>query len=214
MTETSEEIERLQSKILNWSMDNYRDFTWRETSDPYEVLVAEMLLQRTDSNKVEDVYQEFLGKYSDLDDLSVAEEDDVASILEPLGLHNKRAEALVAIGGELRGRGVPDTEVELLELPLVGKYCANATLCFAFEQDRAIVDRNVIRIYERFFDKELDYQSTETWEFAESVLPENDVERFNLALLDFSSKVCVDGTPKCDICPLTGDCCYYGREKE
>jgi len=119
------EVEGFREEILRWSKENYREFAWRETSDRFEVLVAEMLLQRTDSNKVEAVYQELLDHYPDLEALSEAEEKDVADILEPLGLHNKRAEALIQIAEKLRGVGIPETEEELLELPLVGKYSAN-----------------------------------------------------------------------------------------
>lgn len=69
-----------------------------------------MLLQRTRSNKVEAVYREFIAEYPNLDALAEADKEDLATILEPLGLQNKRAEALVQIAERLHEEGIPGTE--------------------------------------------------------------------------------------------------------
>lgn len=130
----SERIEALRDALLSWSAGNLRQFPWRETRDPYEVLVAEILLQRTFAGKVEPVYVLLIERYPTVDELGEAEAEDVAEILEPLGLQNKRGRALVRIGNSLAESGVPEEETELLELPFVGKYAANATLCFAFDR--------------------------------------------------------------------------------
>lgn len=100
-----------------------------------------------------------------------------------------------------------------MELPFVGRYAANAVLCFAFGKRRPIVDRNVIRIYERVFDTDLHYRSDETWQLAENVLPEENVQRFNLTLIDFAAQVCVARTPRCEVCLLTDICQYYASER-
>lgn len=196
-------------ELLAWSEENLRSFPWRETMSPYEVLVAEVLLGATMATKVESLYAEFLDRYPDFESLAEADVDELANLLEPLGLQNRRAKAFGKIGQRYRDEPLPQDLDQLLELPYVGPYAANATLCFAFGERRPILDTNVAQIYERAFDVELDVESPESWAFAEAMLPETEVRRYNLALLDFGAKVCVSGTPKCEVCFFTHLCRYY-----
>lgn len=200
-----------QNQLLDWSRDNLRSFPWRETTSPYEVLVAEILLGATPAPKVEKIYPEFLTRYPGFKALGEADVNDLTALLEPLGLQNRRAQAFVKIGQEFVGRPLPRDVDQLQELPYVGPYAANATLCFAFGEPRPILDTNVVQIYERAFGVELRVDSPESWAFAESMLPETEVRRYNLALLDFGAMVCVSGTPRCEICFFTGYCRYYSE---
>lgn len=202
-------IEDFQNRLLNWSSANLRSFPWRDTSDPYEILVAEILLQKTAAEKVEPIYREFLNTYPTLQELADADREELADIIYTLGLQNQRSSALVSIGQELAETGVPDDENELLELPYVGRYAANATLCFAFGEPRPIVDANVVRVYNRAFGKDFDYRDEAAWEFAAEVLPENDAWEYNLAVLDFAAAICVPGRPKCKKCFFSDRCDYY-----
>ncbi|MFB6198430.1 MAG: hypothetical protein ABEI52_09220, partial [Halobacteriaceae archaeon] len=120
-----------------------------------------------------------------------------------------RSNALVSIGQELSNGGVPDDEEELQELPYVGRYAANATLCFAFGEHRPIVDANVVRVYNRVFGKNFDYRDEAAWEFAEEVLPESYAWEFNLAIIDFAAEICVPQNPNCDECFFSTQCDYY-----
>jgi len=158
-------LENFRSRLLRWADDNLRTFPWWETSDPYDILIAEILLQKTAAEKVEPVYREFLSTYPGLEELAVADRSELADIIYSLGLQNKRSEALVTIGRMLRGDSVPDDVNRLLELPYVGRYAANATLCFAFGEPRSIVDANVVRVYNRIFDTDFDYRDEEVWGF-------------------------------------------------
>lgn len=198
--------EHFQHALLEWSQGRLREFPWRETKDPYNVLIAEILLQRTPAERVEPIYEQVIAAYPDLQSMSEAEADRLAEMLEPLGLQNQRAQALVDIGSQLAPSGVPADEDALLELPYVGKYAANATLCFAFGQPKAIVDANVVRVYERIFDKQLDTRDTETWNLAQCLLPEDEAQKFNMALLDFAAAICKPQTPDCDSCFLRHQC--------
>lgn len=206
-------VSTLREGIMEWSADNLRDFSWRQTCEPYEVLIAEILLQRTAADKVEPIYDEFLKRYPSPSALSKAEVSEVADVLEPLGLHNKRGAALVRIGDLLSDQAVPQSEGELMELPFVGRYAANATLCFAYNRRRPIVDRNVVRVYERAFDVDLDYRDDESWAFAKRILPDTDYRRYNLAVLDFAAEICTARSPKCTSCFFKQDCAFFSRSK-
>lgn len=202
-------IESFRSDLLAWSYDNLRSFPWRETSDPYELLVAEILLQKTAAEKVESIFTEFLRRYPSLEALADAEQEELAEIIYSLGLQNQRSRALISIGQELEDTGVPADEDELLDLPYVGQYAANATLCFAFGEPRPIVDANVVRVYNRAFGKEFDYRDEKAWDFAAKVIPESYAWEFNLAILDFAAAICIPGRPNCDECFFSDECEYY-----
>jgi A/G-specific adenine glycosylase len=173
------------------------------------VLIAEILLQRTRAETVEPIFNEFIERYPSMVELRDAEEADIAGLLSPLGLHNRRASSLVKIGTRIGDDPLPTDEEELLELPHVGKYVANAVLCFAHGEPRPVVDRNVIRVYQRVFEIEEDRQrSEELWDFAAMVLPEEDARDYNLALLDFAAARCTARSPGCDGCFARSYCPY------
>jgi len=202
-------IEEFRTALLGWAVDNLRTFPWRTTTDPYEILVAEILLQKTAAAKVEPVYTDLISTHPSLAALAQADQERLADRIYTLGLQNQRSKALIKIGQILQDSGVPDDAEALLELPYVGRYAANATLCFAFGEPRPIVDANVVRVYNRIFDKTFEYRDEEAWSFAAAVLPGERARRFNLAILDFAAEVCAPKVPNCDQCFFTGACDYY-----
>lgn len=208
------EIDSFREGLLSWAESNLREYPWRATDDPYCVLVAEILLQKTFADKVEPIYDEFVAQYPDPETLADADVEEVASLLEPLGLQNVRARALIDIANEHVDRGIPNDEEALLELPYVGPYAANATLCFAFDERRPIVDANVVRTYNRAFGRDHTPQDEEAWEIAGQILPEDEYQRFNLALLDFGAKVCTANAPSCLDCFFNDRCGYYRATNE
>lgn len=208
-----EVIENFCSGLLSWTSENVRTFPWRETSDPYEILIAEILLQKTAAEKVEPVYKEFLDTYPSLENLSEAEIDEVATIIYTLGLQNQRSEALISISQILSEKGVPRDIDSLLELPQVGRYAANATLCFAFGEPRPIVDANVVRVYNRVFDTDFEYRDEDAWQFAEEILPVGNASKFNLGILDFAAKICEPRSPNCSRCFFADRCNYYQHRR-
>lgn len=210
---SEERAERFRTGLLAWADDNLREFPWRETRDPYEILVAEVLLQKTLATKVPAVYEKFLDRYPDLSTLSKANVDEIAELLEPLGFQNQRAKALVDIGDDFSEEGIPTEQEELSDPRYIGPYATNAVLCFAFDEPRPVVDANVVRIYNRAFGFEFSARENAAWEFAQWMLPEEDYQRFNLALVDYGAAVCVSGEPRCEECFFTDDCEYFGSQK-
>jgi DNA (cytosine-5)-methyltransferase 1 len=211
---SSERAESLVEDLLDWGEANRRAFPWRdEDCTPYEVFIAAMLLRRTAADAVEPVYRAFIERYPDLSALSSADREELAELLEPLGLHTERAKALRDITSQLVFSGIPETEEELLALPHVGRYAANATLCFGYGQRRPIVDANVARIYSRAFDMDVRdeqlHEDDHLWDFAESLLPTERHRRYNLALLDLGAGTCTAESPACESCPVNALCEYY-----
>ncbi|ADI02699.1 HhH-GPD family protein [Syntrophothermus lipocalidus] len=218
---SSSKILFFQEGLLKWFEKNRRSFLWRETHNPWYILLAEVLLQKTNARKVENIYAEFINLYPTPAKLLNAG-PELQELLKPLGLWAAKSKILRSLAKSIveNFNGlVPDSFDNLISLPGVGSYIASAVLSFAYEKRTPIVDTNVIRILERYFgvcstknnNKERDQQ---IWRFVEVLLPEsNCVKRFNLALVDFGALVCTHYHPHCDTCCIAPYCKYYSRER-
>lgn len=200
--------------VLGWGRDNMRSFFWREQGlSAYECLVVEVLLARTRAETVEDVALRFLETYPNPDSLATADYTELEELLHPLGLFRKRARAFERMGGMLKEEyegHVPQDLEDLRRLPYVGRYAANAILCFCFGERRAIVDANVARIFQRYFGLEAPTSKLENeegyWQLAESLLPDRDVRLYNWSLLDLGAQICAPQNPMHEECPLSTTC--------
>lgn len=200
-----------------WYRKNKRDFPWRNNPDPYAVLIAEVLLQKTNAPKVVSVYKKIIKKYPDPKKISIAKNQEVRNILKNLGL-NYRAERLVSIGRticEYHKCIIPNDYDELIRIKGLGRYISSAVLCFAYNKRVPIVDSNVIRIFERVFGlksiKKRAREDIQIWEFADALLPSRKIKEYNYALLDFSALICTYTNPKHEVCPIRNICEYYKR---
>ena len=207
-------IEWFQKRLISWGEQNLRNYPWRETSDPYSILIAEFLLQRTDAAQVLPIYEVFLARYSTVEKLAIAEVEALTQLLQPLGLFS-RAERLSQtakiIVGKHRGK-IPESERELLKLPGIGRYTARAICSQAFGQPSAVLDTNVARILERFFGIEggrVKSRCKILWSQAEAIAPDTEVGRWNLTLLDFGAIICTARNPHCSECPLSQRCPWF-----
>lgn len=202
----------LRRRVLSWFRENGRDFPWRRTSDPYAVLIAEVLLQRTRADLVEPLYELFLVQYPDGETLSRADPCDVVELLRPLGfLHRSaRLPALgLALMNDHRGR-VPCRKSSLLALPGVGQYAANAVLTIALRQPEPLLDPNVVRVVERLYSRSSlrarPRDDASLWQFVGELLPPRAAREFNLGLVDLGAIVCRPRRPRCPVCPLRQRC--------
>ncbi|QGN08138.1 hypothetical protein Hrd1104_00170 [Halorhabdus sp. CBA1104] len=202
--------DRFRQNLLSWFDDNSREYPWRdEDRSLYEVFVAEFFLTQTPADNVADVYPTFLDRFPTLDSLDDADPERIESTIEPLGFQRMRTEALVEIAE--RYESLPEERDELTSLPRVGPYVADATLCFACERPHPIVDRNVVRVYDRIFGSAFPDGQTERRAFADELLSTNGSEarRYNLALLDFGAIRCQKRDPGCTDCFAAEYCDYY-----
>jgi A/G-specific adenine glycosylase len=201
---------KFQNRLLEWYGEFGRDLPWRRTSDPYKILVSEVMLQQTQVDRVIPKFHEFLGKYPTLQDLAVAHPDDVRKTWYPLGynirpyrLHGIACEAVERYGGV-----IPSKAEELLSLKGIGRYTAGAIRSFAFNKDAPILDTNVIRVLHRIFIGKGDpkKQKADLWVLSEKLIPRGRGYDFNQALMDFGATVCTARKPLCLLCPMRTLC--------
>lgn len=207
--------EKFDKEILDWWIENKRDFDWRKTNSPYEILIAEILLRKTTAGQVSKIYTSFLQLCPNPRVLLETPSAEIERILTPLGMQHRRSILLKEIGRILTFKfngGIPNSKSDLLSLPGVGLYIANAVLCFAYGKDLPIVDTNVIRVFERVFSfqskKRRPKDDLELWAFVGEFIPPGKCRDFNLAIIDLAHLVCIPKNPRCEVCPLNTICNY------
>lgn len=215
LTEEGHEVDlrEYRTSVKNWGRENLRSFPWRETRDPYHLLMAEFMLLRTQASQVEPVYQKFVSKYPSLEDLAEASREEVQDILRPLGL-SWRADRVYETVRKLEKEhdlAVPTEKDALLNLPGVSQYIAGAVRCFALGKPEALIDANTVRIAGRLFGLEIKDSSRRTNRFqrliGELVDPEQP-RHYNLSMLDLGAKICTSRSPDCPSCPMADLCCH------
>jgi A/G-specific adenine glycosylase len=210
------QIKWFRQQLSDWGIIHRRDYPWRKTIDPYHLLVAESLLQKTDADTVAPIYELFLDRYPTIQDLATANLGDVAKILKPLGLffRAERLQQCAEIILRQHDSKVPQDQKQLLELPGIGDYTARAIGSQAFNQPLAVLDANVARILERFFGLQGERVKSRCkilWGAADLIAPKTAVGTWNLALLDFGALTCKAQSPDCENCPLSPKCNWFNR---
>jgi A/G-specific adenine glycosylase len=205
---------RVAQALISWGKASLRDLPWRRPGlNPYEVLVAELLLKRTTAVAAARTFGPFLARFPYVDDIARSDLADIAGALKPVGLYWQRARSLKMLASYLvreRGGEIPNTLQELLQLPGIGQYTARAVLLCAFGQPVALVDSNVKRVLSRLLGLEgLRRPSSGFWQArADELLPPSDALVYNWALLDLGSAVCRYDQPRCNACPLSRWCIW------
>lgn len=196
-------------------MTNPRSFPWRAPDrTAYELVIAEILLQRTGAEHVAGVYQRFLCRYPSWSTIVAARESELEATLKPLGLWRRRARSLKAIAREMvRRQGeFPRSRGELESIPAVGQYVANAVLLLVHKQREPLLDSNMARLLERFFGprSKADIRYDEYLQtLSRAVLSDGDARSTNWAILDLAAVVCRPRQPRCELCPLAERCRYF-----
>jgi A/G-specific adenine glycosylase len=206
---------KFQNEIIDWYKKNGRNFPWRNSEEVYRILISELLLQKTDAPKVEEIYNDFFSMYETIDMIYNADIKEIERILLPLGLNKNRANRLKSISQKVieeHGGEIPKNKSDLLQLKGVGNYIANAVMCFAYGENEPIVDTNVIRMYSRLFNfksiKKRPRDDKELWNFAKHMLPSDKIQDYNYAILDYASLVCKAKKPLCEKCIFLKYCRY------
>jgi A/G-specific adenine glycosylase len=209
---------RFRRALLAWYEAHGRKLPWRNTTDPYHILVSEVMLQQTQVDRVLPKYHEWLEKYPSFEALARAPEGDVDAAWRPLG-YNIRPRRLHAIAREAVTRydgQLPSDAETLLSFKGIGAYTAGAIRSFAFGQRAAILDTNVARLLFRVYVGRGDAKAHSTrrhlWAVSEVLVPRKRVFDFNQALMDLGAMVCVARKPKCLVCPMTGICRTYNPQ--
>jgi A/G-specific adenine glycosylase len=202
----------IRDRVLAWFDGHGRALPWRETRDPYRTLVAEVMLQQTQTGRVAPSYDSFLERFPTLQRLAHAPAVDVIKAWKGLG-YNRRAvdlhRAAQAIDHDLGGIFPSDPKL-LRKLPGLGEYSAGAIACFAFDEQVPVVDTNVRRVLARAAlgrDAD-DAPASQVSRIAAAWLPHGEAYRWNQALMDIGAIVCRPEHPLCSQCPLARACVY------
>src|SRR5947207_7630202 len=207
--------QRFRRTLLEWYRRSGRDLPWRHTSDPYHILVSEVMLQQTQVDRVIPKYHEFLLRYPTFETLARARPAEVRRTWFPLG-YNIRPVRLQSIARETLARyggRLPDDADALRGMAGIGRYTAGAILAFAYRHDAALVDTNVRRVLGRVFLGRRRLGRLRgpkaMWDLARALLPERRAYDYNQALMDFGATWCTARAPKCGHCTMKGLCASY-----
>ena len=202
--------------LLKWSQKNSPEYPWRKTSDPYKIMVSEMLLRRTRASTVSRVYNKFIKKFPTIASLARSSIREIEDVIKSLGMKSRstKMKFVSEILAEKYARRFPSSEKEMLDVFGSGSnYTVNAIRCFAQNQKVPIFDVNVQRIFERIFSIEFGkdaHKKKSSWKIVSFAVPDKNVKQFNWALLDLGKEICISGKPKCSLCPLK-TICDYGK---
>jgi len=192
-------------------LDHYdregRDLPWRRDTDPYRILVSEMMLQQTRVTTVLEYYERWLTLFPDVEALANASEDEVLKAWEGLGYY-RRARNLHRAAQVVRERvdsAFPDTPSGLRDLPGVGEYTAGAVASIAFGHAVPAVDGNVRRVFARIYDEPDPKPAWLRGRAADVVDPERPGD-WNQALMELGATICVPRSPRCGTCPVAEWC--------
>lgn len=200
----------LQAELLSWISTRLRQLPWRDTRDPWAVLVSEVMLQQTGVQRVFPKWQKFIDLFPDPQTCADAELGDVLRLWQGLG-YPRRARNLHLAAQQIvshHGGMVPSDLEDLLALPGIGAYTARAVQAFAFELDAAVVDVNVARILARLGGQRLTARQAQS--FADGLVPDGEAWLWNQALMDLGAMTCRP-VAQCQQCPLQTWCSWQGN---
>ena len=197
---------QLKKDLLTWYTNNKRSFSWRNTNDPWKILLIEMISQQTQINRANTYYQIFIKKFPTPESMSTSSLKTILKMWSGLG-YNNRAKRLYESSKILADQGFEKIYPNFEILPGVGLYTKNAIRSFAYGDNVLAVDTNLQRIIIRYFgiDNTKDYVR----KYSNLLLQDINSEDINQAFMDFGSSICTSSNAKCDICPLEKNCKKY-----
>ncbi len=202
----------MQKQLLDWFAQNQRPLPWRKHYKPYDVWVSEIMLQQTQMDTALPYYARWMKRFPDIATLAKADEKTVLKHWEGLGYYSrarnihKSAQYLM----EKHDGRFPESFDEILSIKGVGRYTAGAIASIAFNQEKPIVDGNVLRVLSRVFaiSDPIDVikNREKFWPLQEKLIPKGQARHFNQALMELGALVCTKQNPLCHQCPIKRSC--------
>lgn len=199
----AEKINAFNTAVLSWYRKNGRTLAWRNTTDPYRIVVSELMLQQTQVDRVRTKYANFLKAFPDVASLANASIGDVLTVWSGLG-YNRRALYLKKMSEEIQSTHAgkfPNDRASLLALPGIGMSTASALRSFAFGADDPMIDTNVRRILRRVFFPYKEMSDKNLYEFALHIIPAGKGREWNYAVMDIAALHC-KASSHGDECPI------------
>lgn len=203
------------SSIIDWYKFNKRDLPWRQSANPYNIWISEIILQQTQVKQGLEYYNRFIRLFPNVVSLASVSQQEVLLAWQGLGYYS-RARNLHAAAHQIVDQyngEMPGTYSELIKLPGIGSYTAAAIASIAFGEPHAVVDGNVYRLLSRCFSVELPIDTGEGKRFftnlANELLDSTNPGDFNQAMMELGALVCTPANPDCALCPLRTMCNSY-----
>lgn len=198
--------------LADWFSANGRDYPWRRTTDPWAILVSEIMLQQTTIPTVLGRYEAWLQQFPTPAHLAAVDEQTALRSWEGLGYYRRvRALRAAAIAiTEQHGGKFPTDEACIRALPGIGDYTVGAILSFAYNTPAPLVDANVSRVFARVFNDATPIDSPagrkKHWQLAAQLVHRSNPRAYNSALMELGQTICTTGEPTCLICPVREFC--------
>lgn len=207
-------VGNIRGDLLQWWSHSSRHFPWRETRDPYRVLIAETLLHRTRADQVVLIYERFIQLFPNVVALahSTPEELTIQFYSSGLRWRWKLLHSMAVTLKERFGGEIPDDFRILISLPGISHYIASAVRCFAFGYPDVILDTNTVRVAGRLLGVPITDSSRRSRlfrEILEALIDKAHPREFNFALIDFAASICRSKTPLHQECCLNQYCIFY-----
>lgn len=203
--------------LLDWFADAQRDLPWRQTYDPYQVWISEIMGQQTQMDRVVEYFNRWVALFPDVTSVANAREREILKSWEGLGYYSRARnihQTAKIIVNEFNGI-LPENTKDLLRLPGIGPYTAAAIVSIAYNQPVPLLDANVERLFARLLDLSTPVKQTpgchHLQTLAQELLPLNQARQFNQALMEFGALVCKPKKPGCLKCPLADYCVSLPR---
>lgn len=206
-------VESLRQALLSWYHQFGRDLPWRRSRDPYAIWVSEIMLQQTQVKTVIPYYDRWLAQFPTLQELAIADQQQVLKAWEGLGYY-ARARNLHRAAQEIvaQHNGIFPKDLDtVLSLPGIGRTTAGGILSAAFNQPQPILDGNVKRVLTRLMALPVPPPRAiaTLWQWSETLLDPEQPRDFNQALMDLGATLCTRHNPDCARCPWKEHCQAY-----
>ena len=196
----------IRTAVLGWYAEAHRDFPWRGTTDPYAVLVSEVMLQQTQAARVADRFPRFMRRFPTVEALAAAPDSGALAEWSGLG-YNRRALALKAAATQVARGGWPVDVAGLERLPGVGPYTARAMASLAFGTPVGVVDTNVRRwLLRRFGGPDTRARLQGLADALAAGGRGAEVAAWTHASMELGAAICRSRAPRCDACPVADGC--------
>jgi len=197
---------KLKIDLINWYKNNKRPFSWRKTTDPWQILLIETLSQQTQLERANEYFDKFLIEFPSPKSMANSSLKIILKMWSGLG-YNNRAKRLYEASKIIEKKGFDKIYPNFEVLPGVGPYTKSAILSFAYGEKVLAVDTNIERIIQRYFG----LNDTKNFFIENSKYFLNNVNSrdINQAFMDFGSSVCKGSNPMCDMCPIEKNCSKY-----
>jgi A/G-specific adenine glycosylase len=207
----------LRERLLCWFEQHRRSFPWREPmGSSYELVVAEILLQRTTAAKVARAFPGFVARYPTWEAMAMTPLEDLQESLRPLGLWRQKAHVLINLSNvvEKHGGELPCSRRDLERLPGIGPYTASAVMATVYGLHEPFVDVNMARVLSRFFGTGVcssNVRDASLHTLAIHLVRGERCLSVNWAVLDLGALVCRARNPLCQECSLREECQFFSR---